>query len=95
MDEVGNLASRSFDFITILQGGYCIVATILTHYLLGLADVIGCNRVVTRPELNAVQHQDIGQRAKCTCDGNEDKASNGIDILVVCHVILPANILIP
>ena len=64
MDEVGNLASRSFDFITILQGGYCIVATILTHYLLGLANVIGCNRVVTRPELDAVQHEEVRKEAE-------------------------------
>ena len=94
MAEIGHLTIRSFYLVTVFQCGHSIDAAILAHHLLGFAN-IGLNRIVARPELDGVQHQNVDERANSTHDGHQDKAYDGVKELAARHVVLPVDVLVP
>jgi hypothetical protein len=86
VDEKGNLTVRSLYLVTILQGLYSIVTTILTLHGLHL---IYCHRIAACPELDGVQNESINGETDTTYDRLQNQTYDTIDVLVAGHVALP------
>ena len=87
VDELQHLAFRVGNLISILQSLHGIVATVLSHHLLGLAHIAG-NGVVTRPELDCVEQKGVGERADAI-DGQQHNTDDGVEELAASGVAVP------